>query len=169
MKLTTDFKRVIAVICVLVTALCLTSCSSGGNADASMYDLSKAMLSSSQKFRDMSYASSDDKDAKKLLKNVSDIDYSKVDKFFISYASNGGKNADEIVVIQLKNKKDAAEAKESLNKHLETRKSLYATYKPSESPKLLKARVITYNNIVCLIVADETDSVEKAFYGYFGK
>ena len=165
MKLTT-VKKSAALLCIVLSALCMTSCSGGGNSDVSMYDLSKAMLASSDRFRDMSYVSSEDKDAKRLLKNVSDIDYSKVDKFFISYATNGSKNADEIVVIQLKSKKDVSEAKASLEKHLETRKSLYATYMPSQSPKILRGRIIAYNNIVCLIVADDTDSVEKAFYEF---
>ena len=160
-------KIFLAMLCIALAAATLTSCSGGGNADASMYDLSNAILKSSDKFGDMSYASSEDNDKEKLFRNVSDMPYSKVDKFFISYASDGSKNADEIVVIQLKSKKDISDAKASLSKHLESRKSLYATYMPSQSPKLLKGKIITYNNIVCLIVADDVNSAEEAFFNYF--
>lgn len=158
-------KKAVALLCVITAAMCLVSCSHGSDTlDISMYDLSKAMLASSDKFGDMSYVSSDDSDKEKLFKNVSDMDYSKVDKFFISYATDGSKNADEIVVIQLKSNDDVTVAKDSLNKHLEYRKSLYATYMPSQSSKLLKAKVIAYSNIVCLIVADDVGSAEDSFY-----
>ena len=169
MSLTGRINRVFKVSVCILAALLLISCSDGKNSDVSMYDLHSAMMSSSQRFRDMEYVSSEDKDAKKLFKNVSDMDYSKVDKFFISYASNGSKNADEIVVIQLKSKKDVNEAKTSLNEHLENRKSLYATYMPSQSPKLMKGKLLVYNNIVCLVVADDMKNVENAFYDFLQK
>ena len=158
-------KKAASTVLILVL-LVLSACSSNGTvAINSMFDLSKSMLEACE-FKEMSYASSEDADAKSLLKNVSDIDYSKVDKYFISYATSGSKNADEIVVIALKNQKDTKEALDSLNKHLEYRKSIYATYDTSQSSKLLAAKTFSYKNIACLIVADDASAVEKAFYDY---
>ena len=154
----------LALICLVLSA-----CAGGDNLKLSMFDLSREMLDSSSKFKEMSYASSEDQEPEKLLKNVSDIEYSKVSAFFISYASNGSKNADEIVVIEMKNAKDAKEAQSSLEKHLEYRRNLYASYDPSQSSKLLAGKVFSFKNVACLIVADDVKKVEDAFFGFIKK
>ena len=91
----------------------------------------------------------------------------KVKAFFITYAANGTGNADEIVAIQVKKKADLNEAAASLRIHLDTRKTLYATYDKSQTPKLERAKVITRGNLVILIVSDEVDKIENAFYRFF--
>ena len=51
--------------------------------------------------------------------------------------------------------------------HLDTRKTLYATYDKSQLPKLEKAKVITRGNLAILIVSDQVDKMENAFYQFF--
>ena len=100
---------------------------------------------------------------------MSDIDYSKVKAFFITYASDGKGNADEIVAIQVKKKADLGEAAESLRRHLETRKTLYATYDKNQLPKLNKAKVFTRGTLAILMVADQSEKMEAAFYRFFNQ
>ena len=64
---------------------------------------------------EMLNASSAEKDAEDKFSHISDMDYKKVDSYFVSYSSDGHK-ADEIVVIAVKDKADVDEAKESLTK-----------------------------------------------------
>ena len=73
----------------------------------------------------------------------------------------------EIVAIQVKKKSDLSEAALSLKKHLETRKTLYAAYEKSQLPKLEKAKVFTRGNLAILMVADDSDRMEAAFYNFF--
>ena len=92
------------------------------------------------------------------------MDYAKVNAFFIYYAAEGAGNADEIAVIQVKNKADLTQAADSLTAHLNKRKSLYATYDRSQLAKLEKGRVVTKNGMAALIVADDADQIEESFF-----
>ncbi|MBQ3904272.1 MAG: DUF4358 domain-containing protein [Eubacterium sp.] len=153
---------------ILALALCLCACSGGGKAAAvSLYDLKNAMAGATQKFSEMTYASSKDEGAQEIFANISDLSYSKVDSFCIYYATNGTGNADEIAVIQVKNNNDLTDARKSLEAHLEKRKSLYSTYDKTQLKKLDGARVVTAGNCAALIVGDEADKISEAFYGFF--
>ena len=148
---------------ILIAALALSACSAGTSRDTvSMYDLREAM-SEGAGFGDMTYVSSSDTDAEEKFDYLSDFDYSKVDSFFMYFASDGSKNADELAVIAVKDERYAAEAKASLEKHLEYRKSLYRTYCPEELPKLEGAKVAVNGIYAALIVADRADSVKASF------
>ena len=132
-----------------------------------MYDLKTAMASSTEKFSEMTYASSEDADPESVFANISDMSYSKVGGFFVYYATNGTGNADEIAVIQVENSGDLTEARKSLETHLEKRKALYSTYDKTQLKKLEAARIATSSYCAALIVADETEKIADAFNNYF--
>jgi len=132
-----------------------------------MYDLKTVMAQATERFEDMTYASSEDDDAANIFTNISDMSYSKVEGFFVYYATNGTGNADEIAVIQVKNADDLTEARKSLEAHLEKRKSLYSTYDKSQLKKLEGARIATNGTCAVLIVGDESDKISDAFQNYF--
>lgn len=155
-------KKSIIAICLLFVLFVPSSCGKKTALDVSMYDLSRAMLGATE-FGEMSYVSSSDSDPADLLSNVSDIDYSKVSSFFIAYAKEGKGNADEIVVISVKDPADAEAAKASLERHLETRKSMYATYDPTQSEKIGAGVVFTRNNFAVLTVSGDNGAVRAAF------
>ncbi len=165
----TSIKKTVAVV-LSVFILCgwLTACGDEVE-EVSMYDLNHAMLEAAGNPEDMKYASSADANPQDLLAHVSNIDYGKVKGFFISYAADGSVNADEIVVIQVKKKADLNEAAASLRIHLDTRKTLYATYAKEQMPKLEKARVFTRESLAVLIVCDKPDQVENAFHQFLNK
>ena len=156
------------LILLALTFVLFTACSKGGDEkiDVSMSELSKAMVGASEKLEKMSYSSSEDENANRLLGGVCEIDYEKVNSFFISYSKNGSKNADKIAVILLNDAKDADEAKTLLENHLTYQKSLYATYAPEESSKLNAAKVFSFKNAAVLIIADDAEAIETAFYDF---
>ena len=156
---------VIGIICVIASLLC--ACAAKDSKDISMYDLKTAMAGATDKFSEMTYASSEDKDKENIFTHISDMSYSKVNAFFIYYATNGTGNADEIAVIEVKNSGDLTDARKSLETHLETRKSLYSTYDKTQLKKLEGARIVTNGNCAALIVADEADKISDAFQNFF--
>ena len=160
-------KRLTAIISLLCIIASLCACSAKGEAQISLYDLKTAMVQATDKFDEMTYASSEDNDAANIFTNISDMSYSKVNAFFVYYATNGTGNADEIAVIQVKNAKDLTEARKSLEAHLEKRKSLYSTYDKSQLKKLEGARVVSNGNCTALIVGDEADKISDAFNNFF--
>lgn len=163
-------KKNILYICIFCFfALTLCACSAKNSKDVSMYDLKNAMAAATDKFSEMSYASSQDSDAANIFTNISDMSYSKVGGFFIYYASDGTGNADEIAVIRVKNISDITEAKESLYAHLEKRKNLYSTYDKSQLSKLDRAKIVTNGSCAALIVADDADNIVEAFHHYLGE
>ena len=127
----------------------------------SMYDLSRAMLSATE-FGDMNYVSSADDGAKDLFTYLSDMDYDKVEQFFLAYAKDGKGNADEIAVVQVKNKNDIDEAVKTLNAHLQKRINLYRTYDPTQSAKIEKGEVFTESGLAILIVSENNAAVKSA-------
>ncbi len=159
-------KTVISFLLLLAAAALLASCGAK-KSDFSMYDLSRAMQNAAV-FGDMTYVSSEDADAEDLFAYVSDLDYGKVRSFFISYATDGKGNADEIAVIALKDRNDAPEAVASLEAHLKKRVSLYQTYDPSQSDKVEKGMVFSDGDLAVLIVCDDNDAVKTAFGKFIG-
>ncbi|MBQ1441391.1 MAG: DUF4358 domain-containing protein [Clostridia bacterium] len=163
-------KAIRKITAVILSAVMLCGILSACGDDAeeiSMYDLNQALVGFTGDPDSMKYASSSDSNPEELLSHVSNIEYSKVKAFFITYATNGTGNADEIVAIQVKKKSDLNQAADSLRSHLETRKTLYAAYDKNQLPKLEKAKVFTRGTLAILMVSDNSDKMEAAFYGFF--
>ena len=90
------------------------------------------------------------------------MDYKKVDSFFISYAKEGGK-ADEIVVIAVKDKNDVDEAVKSLENHREDRKKLLEQYEPEQVKRIEDGVVFSQGQYAVLIICDDVSAVRSAF------
>lgn len=165
----TAIKKAAAVLLsALILCGLLVSCGDDAE-EISLFDLHGALVEFTGHPDEMKYASSSDKNPEDLLAHVSNIDYGKVKAFFISYAANGTGNADEIVAIQVKKKADLNEAAASLRIHLDTRKTLYATYDKTQVAKLEKAKILNRGTLVVLMVSDDVDKMEAAFYRFFSK
>ena len=80
-----------------------------------------------------------EKDAEDKFCRISDMDYKKVDSYFVSYTSDGHK-ADEIVVIAMK---DQQMSKESLTKHQQDRYNLLQSYEPKQVSRIQDGLVFT--------------------------
>ena len=156
-------KKIALLLCILLITALFASCKSNSSAAVvSLFDLKEAMLSAAE-FGDMAYVSSSDQDAQTYLATVSDIDFSKVDAFSIAYAKDGKGNADEVIVIRVKENTDTPEALQTLQNHLKARQSLYATYDPTQSEKIGKGITFSQDAYAVLIVSNDNGAVKQAF------
>ncbi len=159
-----DIKRAIVVLLSLVLAASVFGCGAGeASPDAptvSIYDLRIAMLEADASLPVMVSVSSADESAKDNFLYLSDLDYDKVDGYFLSYAEDG--SAYEIAVIAVKDISDVPEAKESLDSHLKGRKDLYRNYSPKDLPLAEAAEIGTNGRYVYLIMCSDAKAVKAA-------
>jgi hypothetical protein len=156
------------VTAALIFVFGLSVCGCGGK-DAStgdtvsMYDLRTAMEAADTSLPEMTVLSKNDENAESLFTdNISDMDYDKIDDFFVSYAVEG-KNADEIVVIAVKDKNDVNTAKQTLEDHRESRRKLFEQYEPEQVKRIEDGIIFTEKQYAVLIICDNRDGVRKTF------
>lgn len=156
-------KKIIALTLAAVFVLCAVSCGKKGNGEpmVSMYDLRVMMLDADETLPEMKSVSSSDKDAESLFGYLSDVDYSKVEGFFLSFAAEG--DAYEIAAVALRDEGDVREMKTSIEKHVAGRVELYRNYKPDQVPRAEAAKVIVSGRYVALVMCDKADAVLDAF------
>ena len=75
----------------------------------------------------------------------------------MSYASAG--TAEEIAVIRLRDSADAAEARASLERHLESRRGLFRVYDPEQAAMLEKAALVSEGDVVALIICENASDL----------
>lgn len=154
-------KYYMALLAVLALVFC--GCQkSETSSTVSMYDLCQKMEAADSSLPEMLYASSAEENAEDLFTNISDLDYGKVESFFVSYAKEGGK-ADEIAVIAVKNANDAEAAKKSLEAHRENRRKLLDQYEPKEVSRINDGIIFTSGQYVVLVITDDPGAVRRAF------
>ncbi len=158
--------RAVILAAVMLAAVFAAGC--GGSSSAvSMYDLRTAMEAADDTLGEMLSADSSEDDAEDLFAYISDMDYSKVDKFFVSYSNEG--TADEIAVIAVKNASDAQEAVNSLKEHVQDRINVFSQYAPEQVKKAENAITFKSGNYAVLIICDKQDEVKKAFTDFISK
>ncbi len=157
----TGIKRLVCVLCTLAMMLPLTACAGDTRSDISMYELEKAMLSADDTLPEMLSAGSWEENGEKTFPYLSDLDYNKIQDYFLAYASDG--MAYEIAVIRLRDKADASAVEASLRTHLESRVRLYKTYEPEQMERAESALIKTEGSFVMLIMCDNAQEVENAF------
>lgn len=159
------------VACLALAALLLTAaCGCTGNADPSDPNadpevIGQAMLDVDTTLPEMVTRSSGDADAKDNFSFLSDLDYGKVEAYFYAYADAG--TAEEMAVIKLKDKSDAAAMMESLHDHVERRRGTFAEYDPEQVPLTEDAVVIREGRYVALIVSQKNGLAQKEFRKFF--
>lgn len=158
-------KRLVTLILTLM--LCLSVCACGGNGETvSMYDLRVEMEKAAGDLPDMLSVSSADEKGEASFSYISDIDYDKVDAYFVSYAN--GPVSYEIAVIAVKDASDVSEAEASLNLHRQNRVSFYESYAVSEVQRAENAFVFSSGRYAVLIMTDNNSAVKKAFSSFVG-
>lgn len=156
--------RKLGRVVVAVVLLLLCGCGTGGTGSRetiSMYDLAQKMEAAESSLPEMRYASSTDGNAKEQFTHISDMDYDKVDSYFVSYSKEG--KADEITVIAVKNPEDVSEAKDSLLRHRQSRIKLLQQYEPKEVKRMEDGVVFTKGQYAVLLICEHPDAVRKAF------
>ena len=127
----------------------------------SMYDLRKAMLAADPSLPEMTAVSSSDEKCDELFAYLSDLDFSKVDGYFLAYAADG--MAYEIAVVALKDEGDVSELKDSLIRHVEGRVNLYKSYAPDQVEKAENALIVASGRYAALIMCDDQAAVREVF------
>lgn len=154
-------KKIISVMLALVVLL---QCGCGGTKTSdtvSMYDLRQTMEAADTSLPEMLNASSADENAADQFAYISDLDYNKVDSFFLSYAKEG--TADEIAVVAVKDVNDIDEAKQSLETHRQNRRKLLDQYEPEEVKRIDDGLVFAKDQYAVLIICDDASAVKAAF------
>lgn len=159
------------VLCFALAALMLTSfCGCTSNADSDGPDIEpeamvRAMMEVDTTLPEMITRSSSDAEAKDNFFYLSDLDYGKVDAYFYACADAG--TAEEIAVVKLKNKSDAAAMMDSLHKHVEARQGTFEEYDPEQVPLTESAVVTREGRYVALIVSKKNGLAQKTFQDFF--
>ena len=128
----------------------------------SLYDLRVAMLAAQPGLPEMLCVSSADENADGLFAYLSDLDYEKVEGFFLAYAADG-KTANEIAVVCLKDPADLPALKASLNKHIQGRVDLYRSYAPELVDQAGAAELAVRGRYCALIMCADRAAVKAAF------
>ena len=154
-------KSLLCIFCAFAFAFSFYGCGAK-NDSIGIYDLQSAMLSADESLPEMKTVNSSSENASALFSYLCDLDYSKVDSFFLAYCADG-KKADEIAVVKLKSSNDTQEAQNLINEHVQKRISLYKTYGPDQVSRAQKAQVFSQSGYVVLIICDNQSAVKSAF------
>lgn len=127
----------------------------------SMYDLRKAMEAAEPALPAMLSASSADADPAALFAYLSDLDYEKVEGFFLSYAEQG--ESYELAVVCLKDKADLSALTNSLKAHVADRVKIYENYAPEQVPRARDTEIVVCGRYAALIMCDAVSAVRDAF------
>lgn len=142
-------------------ALCLLLCACGAAAEpVPIYDLQRAMLAADDTLPAMLTVNSNSEDAAQLFTYFSDLDYSKVEGYFLAYSEAG--DADEIAVIAVKNASDVSEAERTLKNHAQDRVNLYSFYEPDQAKRAEGAVIFTQGRCAALIISEKAGAVREA-------
>ncbi|MBD5118384.1 MAG: DUF4358 domain-containing protein [Clostridiales bacterium] len=159
-------------VCLLLAALTLAACfgcGSGGNDQderpIDMAALRQAMLDVDTTLPEMVVKSSEDEDAKDNFFFLSSIDYGKVEEYFYAFAEAG--TAEEIAVVKLKSKSDAAAMMDSLHDHVKSRQGTFEEYDPEQVPLTEGAVITREGRYVVLIVSKKNGLVQNTFQSFF--
>ena len=157
--------------CLMLAALTLAAsfgCSGETDPDEPQVDLAElqaAMMDVDTTLPEMVVKTSGDEDAEDNFFFLSDLDYGKVEEYFYAYADAG--TAEEIAVVKLKNKSDAAAMMESLHDHVEARQGTFEEYDPAQVPLTENAVVIHKGRYVALVVSKKNGLVQNTFKDFF--
>lgn len=172
-------KRMVSIFAAALAAMTLlTGCGAkqpapettpAPQASVSMYDLSEAMRSAWGSESELAYVSSSDDNAAEELAYVTETDYEKVDSFFMLYAADGSKSADETVVIRMKDEADAQTAADTFSAHVKSRKALYDVYAPELAAEMDGAVIFTEGSFAVLIVGGNAEAAREAFSDFIDK
>lgn len=165
-------KHLKKAFCLLLTALTLAACfgcgAGGDDQDERPIDMAalcQAMLDVDTTLPEMVVKSSGDEDAKDNFFFLSSLDYGKVDEYFYAFAEAG--TAEEIAVVKLKNKSDAAAMMDSLHDHVKSRQGTFEEYDPEQVPLTEAAVVTREGRYVVLIVSKKNGLVQNTFQSFF--
>lgn len=160
--------RLKRALCPALAALALLGClgcapSDGPDLDPA--DMVRAMMEADATLPEMVERSSGDQDGADSFTYLSGLDYGKVEAYFYACAAAG--TAEELAVVKLKDKGDAALLMESLGDHLEARQGTFREYDPEQLPLTEGAVITCEGRYVALIVSKKNGLAQQEFQRFF--
>lgn len=151
-------KKLVFVLALILAVSVFTAC--GGNDDnVKCVDIVKACKDITPEGSFDEWYSYGEEAYDESFSNLYGVQYDMIDDGAILQTAAGGV-ADEISVLHVKKNEDVSIAQSKLSDRITERTSEFNGYKPEEVYKLDNARVIVQGNYVCLIEADDPDSIE---------
>lgn len=151
-------KKLVFVLALILAVSVFTAC--GGNDDnVKCVDIVKACKDITPEGSFDEWYSYGEEAYDESFSNLYGVQYDMIDDGAILQTAAGGV-ADEISVLHVKKNEDVSIAQSKLSDRITERTSEFNGYKPEEVYKLDNARVIVRGNYVCLIAADDPDSIE---------
>ena len=143
-------------------------CTGGSDPDEPNLDpeeVVQAMMAVDTTLPEMVTHTSQEADARDNFFYLSDLEYGKVDAYCYTFADAG--TAEEMAVIRLKSKSDAAALMDSLHKHVEARQGTFEEYDPEQVPLTESAVITNEGRYVVLIVSKKNGLVQSEFKKFF--
>ncbi len=153
-------KRVATVMAVVLLALTLTACSSSGGSSYGEIDIDKL----AEDLLETVTSDSLSQTADSLIPSIYLLDEDAIESA-IAYSSSGA-TACEITVIECSESVEASDVEEKLQDHVDSQKTLYASYNESEADRLKTAIIKSSGYYTVLCVCDDTDRAEEILKEY---
>lgn len=163
-------KHIKKTLCLALAAVLLLGCAACGPKEDDGPDLDpaevlQAMMAVDTTLPDMVTKSSEDGEAKDNFFYLSNLDYGKVEAYCYAFADAG--TAEEMAVVKLKDKADAAALMESLHRHVEARQGTFEEYDPEQVPLTEGAVITSEGRYVALIVSKKNGLAQSEFKKFF--
>lgn len=156
--------RVVISAALIMAVLFLAAGCTGNRDQVDGESLMQDMLSASE-LPGMLGSHTGDGKSEMSFAAISDLDYDKVEEFWLYYAADG--SAYELAVIKLKSEADMPELEKSLQKHIQTRVKQYEYYDPAEVSRAESAQVAVNGRYAALIMCDDVAAVRAVFDSAF--
>ena len=166
--------------CLVISALLLTGCSSGGETQVTNTDVSIQENASSEEIVVKEPAPADITATimseieipSAVEKDIDSIDYYfTIDKTQLEdvsmYICGSGAFPDELVVLKMTSPEAAETAMTAVQEHFTSQIELYRDYTPNEFYKLEESEVIVRNNYVMLLVCSDNARAEEIAESFF--
>ena len=146
-------KNIVLIVVLIIFTLGALGCSNKNK--ISIDDLNASI----KKVTDMSNMK---KENSEKLKKLYGIEENKLDGFML-YKADSNIKADEILIIKLKNKDDADDYKNKINKRIDKQEVSFKDYLPKEYDLLKHSILKSKDNFIIFVVSKDADKIEEAF------
>lgn len=139
----------------------ISGCASHSTNSVPVVTLQEKLLAVDTSLPEMITVNHETENAAELFSSLSDVDYGKVDSYFLSYSSEG--LADEVAVVRVKSSSDVKMVEDSLKEHVQKRVNLFQSYRADQVNRAENAVVFSNGNDVVLIISDQSGTVKNAY------
>lgn len=147
--------RLFSLLTVCMLLICATGCQGGGSDGTPPADtIAQSIL------EQLTFRTTMTKVEGALAENYYQLD-SAITEYAI-YLCGNGETAEEVAVFKVSDKKNLSLAQDAIDKRLEDQRFRYESYIPTEMVKLNDPVIVTKDDTIVLVLADDRTAAEKA-------